>query len=108
MRRLLVADHDPHIGQAIRIWLKQHGVRMSAADGGPMGAVSLGAIVDASTDVQTDIQHQVKPSQSVTFCRRSSNLRAFGDDAMGSGGAASVNQGRLPGVAGRRYTPQLE
>jgi PleD family two-component response regulator len=34
MRRILVVDDDPHIGLAIRAWLKRYGFRVSIADGG--------------------------------------------------------------------------
>ena len=37
MRRILVVDDDLHVGQAIRVRLKEHGFRVSAADGGPGG-----------------------------------------------------------------------
>jgi DNA-binding response OmpR family regulator len=48
MRRILVVDDDPHIGQAIRIWLKQHGFRVSTADSGTDG---LAALDNASFDL---------------------------------------------------------
>jgi DNA-binding response OmpR family regulator len=41
MRRILVVDDDPHIGQAIHVWLKQHGFRVSTADSGPRGLAAL-------------------------------------------------------------------
>ena len=37
MRRVLVVDDDPHIGLAIRAWLKRYGFRVSIADGGTKG-----------------------------------------------------------------------
>ena len=37
MRRILVVDDDPHICQAIGIWLRQHGFRVSVSDGGVSG-----------------------------------------------------------------------
>jgi DNA-binding response OmpR family regulator len=42
MRRILVVDDDPHIGLAIRAWLKRYGFRVSIADGGSLGAVANG------------------------------------------------------------------
>src|ERR1700759_771518 len=48
MRRILVVDDDPHIGQAIQLWLKQHGFRVSTADSGPRG---LAALDNASFDL---------------------------------------------------------
>ena len=103
MRRLLVADDDPHIGQARHICFRHHGVRMSAADGDPVCRAPL-RIIDASSD----IQRRENPPRTINVCCRRLNRRASVNDATSSGGAASVNQGRLPGVAGRRYTPQLE
>jgi CheY-like chemotaxis protein len=41
MRRILVVDDDPHIGLAIRAWLKRYGFRVSVADGGDGGLVAL-------------------------------------------------------------------
>jgi DNA-binding response OmpR family regulator len=41
MRRILVVDDDLHVGQAIGVWLKQHGFRVSIADGGPNGLAAL-------------------------------------------------------------------
>ena len=108
MRRLLVADEDPHIGQAIRICFRRHGVRVSAGDGGPICPAPLRALIDASTNIQNETQHRVNPPRTITIRHRRPNRRASGDGAMSSGGAASVNQDRFPGVAGRRYTPQLE
>jgi DNA-binding response OmpR family regulator len=43
MRRILVVDDDPHVGQAIRVWLQHHGFRVSTADGGPSGLAALGS-----------------------------------------------------------------
>ena len=48
MRRILVVDDDLHVGQAIRIWLKHHGFRVSTADSGPGG---LAALDNASFDL---------------------------------------------------------
>src|SRR5690348_10440425 len=48
MRRILVVDDDSHIGQAIEVWLKQHGFRVSTADSGPGG---LAALDNASFDL---------------------------------------------------------
>jgi DNA-binding response OmpR family regulator len=48
MRRILVVDDDPHIGEAIRVWLKQHGFRVSTADSGTDG---LAALDNASFDL---------------------------------------------------------
>ena len=48
MRRILVVDDDSHIGQAIEVWLKQHGFRVSSADSGPGG---LAALDNASFDL---------------------------------------------------------
>jgi CheY-like chemotaxis protein len=31
MRRILVVDDDPHVGQAIRVWLKHDGFRVGHA-----------------------------------------------------------------------------
>jgi hypothetical protein len=33
MRRILVVDDDLHVGQAISVWPKEHGFRVSSADG---------------------------------------------------------------------------
>jgi DNA-binding response OmpR family regulator len=41
MRRILVVDDDLHVRQAISVWLKQHGFRVSTADGGPNGLAAL-------------------------------------------------------------------
>jgi CheY-like chemotaxis protein len=41
MRRILVVDDDPQICQAISIWLRQHGFRVSVADGGISGLAAL-------------------------------------------------------------------
>src|SRR5580704_9233327 len=41
MRRILVVDDDLHVGQAISVWLKQHGFRVSTADGGRSGLAAL-------------------------------------------------------------------
>jgi len=41
MRRILVVDDDPHICQAIGIWLRHHGFRVSVADGGVSGLAAL-------------------------------------------------------------------
>jgi CheY-like chemotaxis protein len=41
MRRILVVDDDPHIGLAVRAWLKRHGFRVAIADGGATGLTSL-------------------------------------------------------------------
>jgi CheY-like chemotaxis protein len=41
MRRVLVVDDDPHIGLAIRAWLKRYGFRVSIADGGTKGLAAL-------------------------------------------------------------------
>jgi CheY-like chemotaxis protein len=41
MRRILVVDDDLHVGRAIRLWLEQHGFRVSTADGGPNGLAAL-------------------------------------------------------------------
>jgi CheY-like chemotaxis protein len=41
MRRILVVDDDLHVGQAIGVWLKHHGFRVSTADSGPGGLVAL-------------------------------------------------------------------
>ena len=48
MRRILMADDDLHVGQAIRIWLKHHGFRVSTAESGPGG---LAALDNASFDL---------------------------------------------------------
>jgi hypothetical protein len=105
MRRLLVADDDPHIGQAIRSLLRAsrhpRAVRRWRRD-------LRRAVIDASTSIQKNIQPRAEPPRIIPICRRRPNHRASGHDAVSSSGAASVNQGRLPGVAGRRYTPQLE
>jgi DNA-binding response OmpR family regulator len=45
MRRILVVDDDMHVGQAIRVWLKHRGFRVSTADGGPSGL----AVLDNAT-----------------------------------------------------------
>jgi len=41
MRRILVVDDDLHVGRTMRIWLEQHGFRVSTADGGPNGPAAL-------------------------------------------------------------------
>jgi CheY-like chemotaxis protein len=41
MRRILVVDDDPHIGLAIRAWLRRYGFRVSMADGGSNGLAAL-------------------------------------------------------------------
>jgi DNA-binding response OmpR family regulator len=48
MRRILVVDDDLHVGQAIHVWLKHHGFRVSTADSGPGG---LAALDNASFDL---------------------------------------------------------
>lgn len=48
MRRILVVDDDLHVGQAIGVWLKHHGFRVSAADSGRGG---LAALDEASFDL---------------------------------------------------------
>jgi DNA-binding response OmpR family regulator len=48
MRRILVVDDDPHIGRAIRAWLKRYGFRVSIADGGSNG---LAALDDSTFDL---------------------------------------------------------
>jgi len=42
MRRILVVDDDPHVGVAIRAWLKRYGFGVSIADGGGNGLAALG------------------------------------------------------------------
>jgi CheY-like chemotaxis protein len=42
MRRILVADDDPHICVAIRAWLKRCGFSVSIADGGGLAALGSG------------------------------------------------------------------
>ena len=41
MRRILVVDDDPHIGLAIRAWLKRYGFKVTVADGGAAGLIAL-------------------------------------------------------------------
>ena len=41
MRRILVVDDDPHIGLAIRAWLKRYGFKVTVADGGTAGLFAL-------------------------------------------------------------------
>lgn len=41
MRRILVVDDDPLVGQAIHTWLKQHGYRVSTAGSGAEGLALL-------------------------------------------------------------------
>jgi DNA-binding response OmpR family regulator len=41
MRRILVVDDDPHVCQAVGAWLRQHGFRVSVADGGISGLDAL-------------------------------------------------------------------
>jgi DNA-binding response OmpR family regulator len=41
MRRILVVDDDPHIGLAIRAWLKRYGFKVMVADGGTAGLIAL-------------------------------------------------------------------
>src|ERR1700761_8421784 len=48
MRRILIVDDDLHVGQAISVWLKAHGFRVSTADGGASG---LAALDDATFDL---------------------------------------------------------
>jgi CheY-like chemotaxis protein len=43
MRRILLADDDPHICVAIRAWLKRCGFSVSIADGGGNGLAALGS-----------------------------------------------------------------
>jgi hypothetical protein len=107
MRRLLGADDDPHIGQAIPIWFKHHGVRVAGDYDAPIYPAPLHAVIDAPTGIQADIQRSLEPPP-IEASRRTPNHPTSGDNAMSSGGAASVNRGRLPAVAGQRYTPQLE
>ncbi len=45
MRHILVVDDDPHMGLAIRAWLKQYGFKVGIADGGIAGL----AAIDNST-----------------------------------------------------------
>jgi CheY-like chemotaxis protein len=41
MRRILVVDDDLQVGQAIQLWLKHHGFRVSTADSGAGGLAAL-------------------------------------------------------------------
>ena len=41
MRRIVVVDDDAAVSQVIGLWLKQHGFRVSTADGGPSGVAAL-------------------------------------------------------------------
>jgi CheY-like chemotaxis protein len=41
MRRILIVDDDPHIGLAIRAWLRRYGFKVAIADGGTTGLVAL-------------------------------------------------------------------
>jgi CheY-like chemotaxis protein len=41
MRRILVVDDDPHVCPAIGRWLRQHGFKVSLADGGVSGLDAL-------------------------------------------------------------------
>jgi DNA-binding response OmpR family regulator len=41
MRRILLVDDDPHIGLAIRAWLRRYGFKVAIADGGTAGLVAL-------------------------------------------------------------------
>ena len=41
MRRTVVADDDLHVREAISVWLKEHGFRVSFAEGGPSGPAAL-------------------------------------------------------------------
>src|ERR1700675_676345 len=41
MRRILVVDDDPHMGLAIRAWLKRYGFKVAIADGDTAGLVAL-------------------------------------------------------------------
>jgi hypothetical protein len=108
MRCLLVVDDNPHIGGVNRVWPRHRRFRASAADGGPTCPASLGAVLDVSADLKKDLLQAVKPPRTITVSRRRWDHRLCEEVALSSGGAASVNQGRLPGVAGRQYTPQLE
>ena len=45
MRHILVVDDDPHMGLAIRAWLKRYGFKVAIADGGTAGL----AAIDHST-----------------------------------------------------------
>jgi CheY-like chemotaxis protein len=45
MRHILVVDDDPHMGLAIRAWLKRYGFKVAIADGGIAGL----AAIDNST-----------------------------------------------------------
>jgi DNA-binding response OmpR family regulator len=48
MRRILVVDDDAHVGQAIGLWLRYHGFRVSTAGSGASG---LAALDDATSDM---------------------------------------------------------
>src|SRR5215470_15718403 len=41
MRRILVADDDADVGQAIGLWLRHHACRVSTADSGSSGLAAL-------------------------------------------------------------------
>jgi DNA-binding response OmpR family regulator len=41
MRRILVVDDDPHVGQAIRVWLEHHGFRVATAESASGGLAAL-------------------------------------------------------------------
>jgi CheY-like chemotaxis protein len=41
MRRILIVDDDPLVGQAVRAWLNQHGYRVSTAGSGAEGLALL-------------------------------------------------------------------
>jgi DNA-binding NtrC family response regulator len=41
MRRILVVDDDPHVCQAMGVWLRQRGFKVSLADGGVSGLDAL-------------------------------------------------------------------
>jgi len=39
--KILVVDDDPHVGLAIRAWLKRYGFKVTVADGGTAGLIAL-------------------------------------------------------------------
>ena len=52
MRRIPVVDDDLHVGRTLRIWLEQHGFRVSIADGGSDG---LAALDNGTFDLMIDV-----------------------------------------------------
>jgi DNA-binding NtrC family response regulator len=73
MRHILVVDDDPHMGLAIRTWLKRYGFKVATADGGAGG---LAAIDNSTFDLMiVDI--------FMPYMRGFESIRMFHDRAPG-------------------------